>query len=278
MINLKNIILEVENKWFNKLYNFSKLSFNNCNLPSHDHNHHLRVWHYCKEIIINNAKKKIFLYSDVENLIIASFMHDIGMTKTLDIIHGIESGKICDNYFNSNKIVKPERYLEIIDAIEKHDDKNYKKKQKDSLSTLAILSIADDLDAFGVIGILRYIEIYYLRDNNIFRMPRDILRNLEKRYANFITKYFYLEEFNKLHTSRYLKIHNFFSELQNEIEIESYSSLKKTGAVGFLNIVLCNFIHNNIDIESFCDLIESKDVYINRVKEILKTELEMHKL
>jgi len=278
MISIENTILNAENKWLNNLYSFSKSSFSNCNLPSHDNNHHLRVWHYCKEIIINNVNKKSFSYVDVENLLIASLLHDIGMIKTLDIKHGIESRKIGEDYFNSNKIIKPEGYFEILDAIEKHDNKEYKEKQNDSLSTLSILSIADDLDAFGVIGVLRYLEIYYLRNNDILKLPSNILENLEKRYSNFINTYPQLEEFNKIHTSRYMEIHKYFADLQSEIEIESYSSLKKTGAVGFLNIVLCNFIHNNIDIESFCDLIESKDVYINRVKEILKTELEMHKL
>ncbi|MDA3779025.1 MAG: HD domain-containing protein, partial [Bacteroidales bacterium] len=197
---MKNRIIEIENKWLNKLYNLSKLSFNKCHLPSHDQNHHLRVWHYCKEIIQNNDRIKYFSYFDIENIIIACFFHDIGMTKTIDIRHGIESRKICEIFFAQNKSIKPKGYIEILDAIEKHDNKEYKKKKKDLLYILSVLSLADDIDAYGIIGVLRYLEIYYLRDNNILKLSDDILINLEKRYNNFITKYPYLEKFNEIHT------------------------------------------------------------------------------
>ncbi|MEA3317318.1 MAG: HD domain-containing protein [Bacteroidota bacterium] len=267
--------MEVEKKWLKKIYNFSKSAFLKCNLPSHDHTHHLRVWNYCKEIIISNSKVKSFLYFEIENIIIAALFHDIGMIKTVDIKHGVESRKICEEFFRNYSLPQPVGYKEILSAIERHDDKSYKAKDNDSLSTLSILSIADDLDAFGIIGVLRYTEIYYLRNPNIYQLPNDILKNLDIRYNNFIAKYPVLTEFNKIHTIRYKKIQSYFVDLEREMQ--NYSRNENNGAIGFLNFVIENFIKTKNDIESFSKSIISDDIYINRINNLLQEELKLSK-
>lgn len=72
--------------------------------------------------------------------------------------------KICIQYFEENKLPKPDRFEEILFAIENHDDKDYKQNNTEPNSVFSILCNADDLDAFGKVGIVRYTEIYLLRE------------------------------------------------------------------------------------------------------------------
>ena len=124
MNDLRDKIHEVENKWLDSLYNNCKGLFSGSTVPSHDHEHHLRVWKSCKEIITELAPTHPIEYELIESLIIASFFHDTGLTITLNENHGKQSRLICEDYFDHNNIEKPFNFIQILDAIEKHDDKN----------------------------------------------------------------------------------------------------------------------------------------------------------
>lgn len=214
---LKNHIQSVEKKWLEQLYNYCQKIFADKKIPSHDHTHHLRVWEYTKEILyaINNSCE--INYNLVESCLITSLFHDTGLTKTLDENHGEESKKICENYFKNNNIEIPEKFEEILDAIEKHDDKDYKLYSYTPDSVLSILCNADDLDAFGKIGVIRYTEIYLLRGINLNELPKLVIKNLDKRFVNFEKTYkSFFELYNK-HKNRYLTTRKFFEELQEEL-------------------------------------------------------------
>ncbi|MDX9696628.1 MAG: HD domain-containing protein [Bacteroidales bacterium] len=217
MTNLSEIIQIVENKWFNQLYWACKQTFNKTRIPSHDHEHHARVWTICKEILteLNNTQKPNYLL--VEGCIIASFFHDTGLSINVGENHGKESRIICEKYFDDNKLKKPENFNLIVEAIEKHDDKEYKSKTMDPHSLLSILCAADDLDAFGRIGIIRYTEIYLLRGIGFNELPKAILDNLDKRFANFEQNYRFLPDVYKKYSNQYQITRDFFVELEKEI-------------------------------------------------------------
>ena len=131
-------------------------------LPSHGIDHHRRVWLHAKELL------KIFPFRNSDlalrlpsKLIIACYLHDIGMSVDQGIRHGQFSKAICHTFLKENKLVE-EDYYDVLETIENHDLKDYSEnKAFNELHT--ILSAADDLDAFGFTGIYRYAEIYLLR-------------------------------------------------------------------------------------------------------------------
>lgn len=214
---LKNHIQSAEKKWLEQLYNYCQKIFVNKKIPSHNHTHHLRVWEYAKEILIAINDSFEISYNLVESCLIASLFHDTGLTKTLDENHGYESKKICENYFKNNNIEIPANFEEILYAIEKHDDKDYKLYNYAPDSVLSILCNADDLDAFGKIGVIRYTEIYLLRGINLNELPKLVIKNLDKRFANFEKTYKSLFELYNNHKNRYLITRKFFEESQKEL-------------------------------------------------------------
>ena len=217
MRRLNEIIISAENKWLKQLSEFCQSLFSNVQIPSHDHSHHLRVWEYAKEII--NAINTTYKIDEnfIVSCLIASLFHDTGLTKTLDENHGYESRKICERYFENEQIEKPENFEEILSAIEKHDDKNYITTNQIPNTVLSVLCNADDLDAFGKIGVIRYTEIYLMRGINMNELPKSVIKNLDKRFANFERTYQDFSELYKKHKNRYLITRKFFEELQKEL-------------------------------------------------------------
>lgn len=217
MNKLNEIIISVENKWVKQLSDFCQNLFSNVQIPSHDHSHHLRVWDYAKEIIY--AINTIYKIDEnfIESCLIASLFHDTGLTQTLDENHGSESRKICEKYFEKNQIKKPKNFEEILTAIELHDDKNYLIINQIPNSVKSVLCNADDLDAFGKIGVIRYTEIYLMRGINMKELPKPVINNLNKRFANFEMTYQNFPELFKKHKARYLITRKFFEELQKEL-------------------------------------------------------------
>lgn len=218
MNNIAHIFEKIEDKWFEKLYSACKHIFSKTNIPSHDHDHHKRVWEICKEILTELNKLKPLEEELIEACIIASFFHDTGLSFTLDENHGMESRILCEVFFNENSIDKPLFFYQILDAIEKHDDKEYKNLNSDPYSLLSILCAADDLDAFGNIGVVRYTEIYLLRGIGLRQLPELVIKNLDNRFLNFENTF---KEFQTLflkHKQRYFTTRNFFEQLTNEFK------------------------------------------------------------
>ena len=213
---LKNHIQVAENKWLERLYNYCEKIFADKKIPSHDHTHHLRVWEYTKEILnaINNSSE--INYNLVESCLIASLFHDTGLSKTLDENHGYESRKICELYFEKNNLTLPKNFKKILSAIEKHDDKDYKQNNHNLGTIQSILCNADDLDAFGKIGVIRYTEIYLLRGINLNKLPELVIKNLDKRFLNFEKTYNSFSDLYNKHRARYLTTRKFFEDLLKE--------------------------------------------------------------
>ncbi len=213
---IKDYISKAENKWLDQLYNFCKDQFTQKQIPSHDHTHHLRVWKYSKEILTAINENYKIDYTTVESCLIASLFHDIGLTINLGEDHGKESKNICIKYFEDHQLNKPNNLEEILFAIENHDDKDYKTENKNPDSVLSILCSADDLDAFGNIGVIRYTEIYLLRGINTQELSNCVINNLDKRFVNFEQTYKEFESFYNTHKLRYLETKGFFEDLAKE--------------------------------------------------------------
>lgn len=210
------MIEKAEEKWLDQLYTYCESIFSNTKITSHDHNHHYRVWEYCKEILAALYQNYNMNDDLVEGCMIASFFHDTGLSKTLDEFHGEESKKICSHFFKNQNIDRPTNFNEILWAIEKHDDKNYLSEKQNPDSLLSIICNADDLDAFGRIGIIRYTEIYLVRGLTLNELPLAVIKNLEKRFTHFKNTYQDYPELIKQHESRYLITKNFFEKMQKE--------------------------------------------------------------
>ncbi|MBN1414370.1 MAG: HD domain-containing protein [Bacteroidales bacterium] len=235
-------MLQVEHKWLQLLYSYIKGLFSNKWLPSHDHTHHLRVWYYAKRLVeLLDGQGYVFTEQMLEQLIIAVFFHDTGLTRTLDASHGKESRLICHDFLTRYASFSKGDYDEILEAIEKHDDKTYAynlstgKDMPDDMNTL--LTVCDDLDAFGAIGVFRYLEIYVQREIPIHSIPEKVIENLTLRFDNLKNHYGRLDSFMKEQEKRYQFTMDFYCELEKQLR--SYADLSSdSGPVAVVNILL----------------------------------------
>ncbi len=206
-------------------------------LFSHGLNHHRRVWNYAREILSlteDNGRKAdpALPYK----LIIASYLHDIGMSVDPGIRHGIHSRELCRGFFRSYNLHES-AYSDVLLAIENHDNKEYRNSAGDS-ELLTLLSVADDLDAYGYAGIYRYSEIYLKRESDPSRIGYLIRDNAAKRFGNFKAKFQSPDEFFVRHKMRYELLDNFFSEYNKQIGSYKFGSGKPNGHPGIIEVFL----------------------------------------
>ncbi len=213
MHQLNNKIKTIESKWLDILISFNQEKFKNVGLSSHNEEHHLRVWCFVKEIIKTLNATITFNEKELESLIIATFFHDLGMVRTRDVSHGHESRRFCESFFSSNNFPRPDKFEETLKIIEKHDDKDY--KNTDSQPTLlSILAMADDLDAFGLIGAVRYAEIYLLRDIALDQLPQKVIFNAQRRFHHLKRNLKEFPDFLGIHQKRYESLLEFYRTAQ----------------------------------------------------------------
>lgn len=225
-IQVMDILLEKisgsEQKWLKPLYHHTKKVFEKTHLPSHDAEHHLRVWLHCRGLLIELHKAGIKTTLDsIDNAIVACFFHDTGLTKDIGEQHGLLGKKICDDFFRENTNLHVPDLHEVLEAIEKHDDKQstaITTGTSYSMKTLTrMVSAADDLDALGYIGVFRYIEIYLKRGVPDVDIPKKVMNNLRTRFSNFLNTYSGLHKYAEKQKLRYKETFDFFSELDGYI-------------------------------------------------------------
>ncbi len=213
-----SIIKKTEERLLSILYNYCRELFTEYYLPSHDHFHHMRVWNYTRELLSSLPMGKCgFTEPDIEQLILAVFFHDTGLTVTLDEDHGLESAKICRKFISANKDLFSAYPAEAIKAIEMHD----KKETKTSGSFMkapgipVIVSVCDDLDAYGPIGILRYAEIYLLRGVSLDKLPERVLKNMKSRFRLLSGQKWIPGDLFTKHRGRYRYALDFYQKMNN---------------------------------------------------------------
>jgi len=207
-----------ELKWLKPLYKYSKSLFEKTHLPSHDAEHHLRVWLHCRGLLIELHKAGIKTTSDtVDKAIVTCFFHDAGLTIDMGEQHGFLGRKICEEFFRNNPNLHVPDLEEVLDAIEKHDDKSKKEVSAMTPYTmktiLKLVSAADDLDALGYVGVFRYTEIYLKRGIPDKEIPKKVSINLRNRFSNFLNTYSGLHKYSEKQKIRYQETFDFFNEL-----------------------------------------------------------------
>jgi HD superfamily phosphodiesterase len=240
---LSEKIASSETKYKKKLEEFFGCIFDISFLPSHGIDHHRRVWHYAKEILDQLA------YHDVEidqtltdKLIITCFLHDSGMAVDQGSRHGAEGRKICERFLSENNLYADE-FSDVLHAIENHDNKDYTGINKPG-ELLTILSVADDLDAFGFIGIYRYLEIYIARKEQIKELGYLIIENSENRFQHFLRTYGFYNSLVGKHVKRYDIINSFFNSYNEQVSFYKFDNQLAIGYCGVAEIIM-QMLRNN---------------------------------
>jgi HD superfamily phosphodiesterase len=250
-MNLTEAIESAEKQYKQILEDFFISFYNEKSLSSHGIDHHRRVWNYSKELLkfipLDDSSQTSRLVSE---LIIASYLHDTGMSVDPGPRHGKHSRNLCLQFLVRNNLPEND-YKNTLDAIEYHDNKNYSDNiiQNDLLK---ILSVSDDLDAFGYTGVFRYTEIYMTREIRFDMIGYMIRENARKRYDNFIKTFGSVDELVVKHGERYYLLDMFFSKYNEQLPFYQFGTEHPSGFCGV--------------VEVFTDMIkkkiELKEIYI----------------
>lgn len=212
MADFAGILAETEKRWLKSLFNEIKQEFSGHPLPSHDHTHHLRVWYFARDLLTALSAAGYHIdQSLVEKTLISVLFHDAGMTVTIEPSHGTESRLICEKFFHQKGVIDRSRLDEILEAVEMHDDKQYAEKMQ-GINTYTILTVADDLDAYGAIGVYRYYEIYLLRGIKEKEIPGKAIDNINTRFSFMERAFGFLNTFIRKHEARKKRTINYFEQ------------------------------------------------------------------
>lgn len=252
--------------------------FAQTHLPSHNQWHHARVWAHAKKLVFESAKQGVSITEkDIEQLIIAVFFHDQGMSETASKDHGKVSRKLCKAFIKDCGVPPPDFVDEVLDAIEHHDKKEY-----DAVNGKAFgfdlqkfVTIADDLDAFGIVGAYRYTEIYLLRKIKPEAMPEAILTNMAGRYNHFAGYFGQCQGLVKSTYQRYIVARNFFKDLNFQINQIGYSEDVFLGPIGVVNIIQTEILEGRKSLSAVCQkvLAPESDFYCHHFWERVQKEL-----
>jgi len=204
-------------------------------LPSHGLDHHRRVWKYSKELLLHvPLESSNQLPKLVEDLIIASYLHDIGMAVDPGVRHGKCSMELCSRFLHQYHL-EESCFSDVLDAIENHDNKEYSGDiiQNDLLK---ILSTADDLDAFGMTGVYRYSEIYLARGITFENIGFRVIENAAKRFENFQKAFSSCKELVENHTNRYNILIDFFIKYNEQLPTYYFGTLNPSGYCGVVEL------------------------------------------
>lgn len=273
LMDLQRQIDSAEKKYKERLENFFTGVYGSSHLSSHGIDHHQRVWTYAKELfsLTNNS----YIPADnsfCEKLIISCYLHDSGMSIDPGPRHGIQSRIICEQFLQQHCLPESE-FKDLLDAVEKHDKKEYSgSDQPDEL--LKILSAADDLDAFGFIGIFRYLEIYLTRGISYRDIGSLIIVNISGRYNNFERTYGFNKELIEKHRRRYETVTYFFDNYIKQLTEYLFSTGNPAGFCGVAEII-SYMIRQNLKLPELFTFVEKfhkeegLSSYFNKLKKEL---------
>lgn len=272
-MNLTESIESAERIYKQILEDFFVSVYDEKNLQSHGIEHHRRVWTYARELLFIPFRESDSIpFCTPSKLIIACYLHDIGMSEEPGPKHGKHGMEICLRFLEENNLPKND-FRDVLEAIENHDSKDYTSK-KGMNDLLTILSVADDLDAFGFAGIYRYAEIYLTRALSPEQIGYLILENSERRFENFQNLYdthnFYVQK----HLKRYMILRNFFIQYNKQVDSYDFKTSYPEGYCGFIQLIML-MIRNKMTLKDF--FIEAEtygdDIIIKPFSDGLKSEI-----
>jgi hypothetical protein len=234
-MSLKDNIQSAEKLFIVPLEKFFSSKYSEKSLPSHGLSHHRRVWKFAKELLPFAAPECRSDPGFIQKLLIVSFMHDIGMSVEPGVKHGLHSRSICEEFLQINNY-DPSDYHDLLDTIHNHDNKEYSGSQNDN-ELLKILSIADDLDAFGYAGIYRYAEIYLMRGTGFIELGDLVLKNAQKRFENFKRAFSTNPVFFEKHKERYLVLDQFYTIYHKKIISYQTGNNYLRGQCGLIELI-----------------------------------------
>ena len=220
-------VYRAEKKYISQLEEYFTRVWGETNLHSHDIDHHRRVWLFAKELLTSLHNEEKSAPVSAEKLLIASYLHDAGMSLNSGVNHGVHSRSLCSKFLADNNLPENE-FTEVLDAIEMHDNKEVDYSLSPN-RVLQILAAADDLDAFGFIGIYRYSEIYLARGVPYSDLGIRIKQNAGSRFRNFMTVFSRFSELVGKHHARYLILDEFFSGYNEEISSRNNETWSPAG-------------------------------------------------
>lgn len=206
-------------------------------LISHGIDHHRRVWSYAKELLlIKGCQKADYPLPDPASLLIASYMHDIGISVDPGPEHGEMSRKLCIKFLQRYHLDK-NKYMDVLGTIANHDKKDYSGGEGMS-PLLDILSVADDLDAFGFTGIYRYSEIWLTREINPLKLGYLVRENSARRFAKFKCLMETESEYFTRHRKRYEILDNFFIQFNRQVDTYNFGTNDPAGFCGLVQLFM----------------------------------------
>jgi hypothetical protein len=273
-MNLTCTIESAELQFKQILEEFFIAVYNDKALSSHSIDHHRRVWSYAQKLLPLLANQKPINISRLPSeLIITCYLHDIGMSVETGISHGKQSRDLCIQFLDQNAFPL-DGYNDVLEAIENHDRKDYTGNTNVN-DLLTILSVADDLDAFGFTGIYRYSEIYLTRGINPEEIGHLIIENAGKRFDNFVKTFGFTDELVQKHKKRYEILDNFFIEYNKQVGSYPFGGQHPAGYCGVVEL-LSQMIKVKIGLKELYTVVEkhTKDQVIQRFLNGLKSEID----
>lgn len=237
---LEEWIARAEERWLPSLEDYLKTVFSSTFLPSHDHLHHLRVWKQSVRLLTVLDKLATGVDHDlVEGCLVASMFHDVGLVRESGEMHGPVGKDMCEDFFKERKIEKPARYREILKAIHYHDTKNEEVYavfgRGKAPGILNILSVADDLEALGIVGIYRYSEIYLQRGVALEQLGLFVQANAFRRRNNLMNCCRYLPVFSHEIHARHALLSDFFNLYNQQLLVVDRPKNCTLGELGVIN-------------------------------------------
>ncbi len=234
-MKMNESFISAETGYRQKLEIFFMSVYDENKLLSHGLAHHIRVWNFAREILsLDNFSYRVYDKHFAEKLIIACFMHDTGMSVDTGIKHGIHSSVLCRRFLDENNLNHGD-YQDVILAVENHDRKDYHPSERGN-DLLDILSVADDLDAFGFNGIFRYAEIYLERNTAFEKLGNLVLENAAGRFGNFSRRFRANSSFYKKHEKKYKILRRFFTSYNRQLSGYSFNK-KYSGYCGIIEMI-----------------------------------------
>lgn len=252
MDDLLKRINKVEQQNISKLISILNAIYANVHLPSHDVNHHIRVWLHCKSMLVELQQAGLTINDTlIENALIACFFHDTGLTVNIGEEHGLQGALLFKENAHYFPTISKTSAEQIFNAIKEHDSKAIRttpiSSPLDMIKLNRLVSTADDLDALGTIGIYRYIEIYALRQTPLQELPKKVALNLRNRFANFTNTYSSLHRFADQQKERYQTTFDFFTKLDSDIASNTEAA---DSTISVYNFIVESLIMKKMNIES----------------------------
>jgi len=236
-MNQKRSVESAELQFKQILEDFFTSVYDEKSLSSHGIDHHRRVWINAKELLsIKYDRDKELPQRFLLKLITACYLHDIGMSVDSGIRHGKHSRNLCIDFLFKNNLPARE-YEDLLETIENHDRKEYPDDSKIN-DLLTILSVADDLDAFGFTGIYRYSEIYLMRGIKPELIGERILENAAKRFDHFKRNFGFSISLVQKHRNRFEILIRFFSEYNKQVLSYRFDGQHLQGFCGIVEVFI----------------------------------------